>query len=101
MAENDLGKKLKAERKRRGITQGELARELMISGDYVSKLEKGTREPSPIVADKIVEYLSGNSQKVDNNTCLVVNGHSAHIDMNNEQNLPSDIQVVVDEIGVS
>lgn len=64
MVENNFGDKLKSERKRRSMTQADVADILKISVDYVSKIEKGYRVPSPIVAEQIENYLQGreNSQ---------------------------------------
>lgn len=61
MIENNLGKKLREKRKRDRLTLEELASRLMISRDYVSKIEIGKQSEekiSPIVKESIQEYLS-------------------------------------------
>lgn len=97
MVKINLKDKLKQVRKSEGLTQSQLGEKLMISGDYISKIESGKRDPSPIVGEKIVEYLSKISGE-DNNSSLIINGHSAHIDVHHGKGelLPADIQVVVD-----
>ena len=58
MDENNLGLLLKAVRKARKMTLKEVAEELHISFDYVSRIEKGEREPSDIVRAAIDEFIS-------------------------------------------
>ncbi len=60
--ENNLGVRLKTYRKKQGMTQGDIANVLKISVDYVSKIEKGDREPNVHVKEKIVELLTGKGE---------------------------------------
>lgn len=62
--EKSLGVRLKEKRKAMGLTQEELGDKLKISKDYVSKIEKGTREPSEIVLQEINRFLQGGSPTV-------------------------------------
>lgn len=52
-----LGKNLKELRAERGWSQEELADEAGIHRTYASDLERGTRNPSIVVLDKIVKAL--------------------------------------------
>jgi transcriptional regulator with XRE-family HTH domain len=56
MLENNLGKDLRAKRKKKGLSQGQLSQLLKISTDMVSKIELGTREPKGLVMDKAASF---------------------------------------------
>jgi putative transcriptional regulator len=50
--------KLKAERVKKGIKQGELAKRLGISSQYLCKIEKGTAEPRRCLMLEIAHILN-------------------------------------------
>lgn len=54
----NLGERLKNTRKVRGYTQEKLAERLEISKDYVSRIEKGERQPSPHLKRAIEQWIT-------------------------------------------
>lgn len=63
MVENDLGVRLKAQRKALGLTQKDVGDMLKMSFAYISKIEKGQRVPEPRVRDAIEAWLSAYAQQ--------------------------------------
>jgi transcriptional regulator with XRE-family HTH domain len=57
MTIKELGKMLKALRKKRGLTQGELAKSAGISQIYVAKIEAGDKIPSLPTLEKLAKVL--------------------------------------------
>jgi transcriptional regulator with XRE-family HTH domain len=99
MLENNLGKDLRAKRKKKGLSQGQLSQLLKISTDMVSKIELGTREPKGLVMDKVVEFISGGTKADGDGGNVVING-DGHVDFHQNRNeaLSTDIQLVVDKM---
>jgi transcriptional regulator with XRE-family HTH domain len=54
-----LGGKVRARRKQLGWTQGKLAQKLLVSVDYVSRIEKGERTPSERTKADLDDFLEG------------------------------------------
>ena len=52
-----LADNLKELRKKKGISQAELARKCEFSGTYISKIENGDRSPSLEKLDRMAEVL--------------------------------------------
>lgn len=69
MVESLIGKKLRAARKEANLTQEQLGKKLKLSGDYISRIEKGERTPSDIVMEAIDEFISS-AQSLDNASAL-------------------------------
>lgn len=55
----NLGDQLKNTRKMLGLTQKQLADIIGITNDYVSKIEKGEREPRDYLLSRIEKFISG------------------------------------------
>ena len=70
----DIGQKIKYFRKKRGMTQEELAEKVDLSEKHISKIETGIHQPSIIAFFKIVKVLNigieefGLSLKTESNT---------------------------------
>ena len=64
-SENIFGKVLREARKALGLTQGEFAKPLSISGSYVSDIEKGKAVPSEAVIREISDYYRINRKKLE------------------------------------
>jgi len=55
---NRFGKKLRALRKRQGLTQEQLSQMLEVSRPYVAKLERGEKMPNAPMIIKIADIFS-------------------------------------------
>ena len=53
-----LGKRIRYLRKQRGLSQEDLALECEINRNYLSDLERGRRNPSLLILDKIANGLN-------------------------------------------
>jgi transcriptional regulator with XRE-family HTH domain len=62
-----LGKRLKIARKRSGMTQEQVVEILIISKNYVSRIEKDDRDPSPHVKNAIEKWINQKDEKYENN----------------------------------
>ena len=52
-----FGKKVRATRLNKGLSQGEVARRLKLHRSYISGIERGVRNPSLGVVEKIAKAL--------------------------------------------
>ena len=52
-----LGMRIRYLRKQKGLSQEDLALEACINKNYLSDLERGTRNPTVIILEKIAEAL--------------------------------------------
>ncbi|MEU6720679.1 helix-turn-helix transcriptional regulator [Nonomuraea sp. NPDC046802] len=52
-----FGQRLRHLRREHNVSQGKLARELGLSGSYISFLESGTRQPSAMVLHRLAAYF--------------------------------------------
>lgn len=59
MESERIGRQIKALRKQKGHTQGELASELFISQSYLRKIEQGMANPTVNMVEKITTFLEG------------------------------------------
>jgi transcriptional regulator with XRE-family HTH domain len=99
MVEIKIGDILKKVRNGRNQTLEDVAEILDISLDYVSKIEKGQREPSKIVTKAIKNYIDRveSSATGDQSANLALNGGNHHIDVHNgtAEPLSADIAYLV------
>lgn len=54
---SSLGAALAAGRRRRGLTQEEVAQRCEVSTSYIARVERGQRLPSPLVLDRLLRSL--------------------------------------------
>ena len=54
---NDLGKEIKIDRERAGMTQDELKEKAYIGQSYLSQIENGSKIPKPLVLKAIANAL--------------------------------------------
>lgn len=64
MRMNDLGKEIKIDRERAGMTQDELKEKADIGQSYLSQIENGSKIPKPLTLKAIVNALE---EKLDEN----------------------------------
>jgi phage repressor protein C with HTH and peptisase S24 domain len=74
MDELDLGQRIRSHRKKLRLTQGDVAKYLKISTDFVSRLEKGDREPSDRTLASLEAFLSVSNPDIVKNSTLTAEG---------------------------
>lgn len=62
--ENDLGKYLSSKRKEKGLTLSDVAKMLDLSAGYISRIERGTSNPSKDVLDKLCNIYDIDSLEI-------------------------------------
>ncbi|MFD2045548.1 helix-turn-helix domain-containing protein [Ornithinibacillus salinisoli] len=64
MDKTRVGRRIKAFRKLKGFTQLELAKELEIPISVLGGVERGTREPSEVLIQKVSETLNIDTEEI-------------------------------------
>lgn len=59
-----FGKKLREVRLKKNKSQGDIARILGVHRSYISGLERGTRNPSPLTVQKIAKALGVKTEEL-------------------------------------